>query len=182
MNGSSYTVSIRKRDQLPIWRTHHDDSHGCPEDFSDAAMQFYLMITALFKLPLRQTTGSVVSLLSMAKLDWAVPYYTNFCQLQKRLAIQSCGGAPKGPSTCWLTALAPSSSATANGWFASTVFRAVVNGARCIRRWTRPLKTTGRWTSPLSSNRESRLLPTLRDRIPEGTQFCTLHSDRERCL
>jgi hypothetical protein len=41
--------------------------------FSDAAIQFCLTIKVLFKLPLRQSTGMVASLLKMAGLDWTVP-------------------------------------------------------------------------------------------------------------
>ena len=42
----------------------------------------------LFKLPLRQTTGMVDSLLEMADLDWTVPDYTTLCRRQKTLAVQ----------------------------------------------------------------------------------------------
>jgi hypothetical protein len=37
--------------------------------FSDAAIRFCLTIKVLFKLPLRQTSGMVASLLKMAGLD-----------------------------------------------------------------------------------------------------------------
>ena len=42
-------------------------------------IQFCLTIRVLFELPLRQTTGTVASLLKMADLDWAVPDYTTLC-------------------------------------------------------------------------------------------------------
>jgi hypothetical protein len=45
-----------------------------------------LTIKVLFKLPLRQTTGMVASLLKMADLDWAVPDYTTLCRRQKTLS------------------------------------------------------------------------------------------------
>jgi hypothetical protein len=45
-------------------------------------------IKVLFKLPLRQTTGMVASLLKMADLDWAVPDYTPLCRRQKTLVVQ----------------------------------------------------------------------------------------------
>ena len=48
--------------------------------FSDTAIQFCLTIKALFKLPLRQTTGMVASLLKIADLDWPVPDYTTLCR------------------------------------------------------------------------------------------------------
>ena len=69
--------------------------------FSDAAILFCLTIKVLFKLPLRQTTGMVASLLQMADLDWAVPDYATLGRRQKTLAVQIPHiAAPLGRSTC----------------------------------------------------------------------------------
>ena len=94
-NWSSYSASLRKRGSLLIWLDKdmtwlapHDGSPGRPAVFSDAAVQFCLTIKVLFKLPLRQTTGMVASLLKMADLDWAVPDYTTLCRRKKSLAVQ----------------------------------------------------------------------------------------------
>ena len=94
-NWSSYTASLCRRGSLLIWLdkdmtwlTPHDGSPGRPAVFSDAAIQFCLTIKVLFKLPLRQTTGMVASLLKLADLDWAVPDYTTLCRRQKTLAVQ----------------------------------------------------------------------------------------------
>ena len=94
-NWSSYTASLRKRGSLLIWLDKdmtwlapHDGSPGRPALFSDAAIQFCLTIKVLFKLPLRQTTGMVASLLQMTNLDWAVPDDTTLCRRQKTLAVQ----------------------------------------------------------------------------------------------
>ena len=72
-NWSSYTASLRKRGSLLIWLDREmtwlappDGSPGRPAVFSDAAIRFCLTIKVLFKLPLRQTTGMVASLLKMA--------------------------------------------------------------------------------------------------------------------
>jgi hypothetical protein len=80
-NRSSYTAALRKRGSLLIWLDKamtwlalRDRSPGRPAVFSDAAIQFCLTIKVLFKLPLRQTTGMMASLLKMAGLDWAVLY------------------------------------------------------------------------------------------------------------
>ena len=70
------------------WIAPHDGSPGRPAVFSAAAIQFCLTIKVLFKLPLRQTTGMVGSLLKMADLDWAVPDCTTLCRRQKTLAVQ----------------------------------------------------------------------------------------------
>lgn len=70
------------------WPAPHDGSLGRPAVFSDAAIQFRLTVKVLFKLPLRQTTGMVASLLKMAGLDWAAPDYTTLSRRQKTLAVQ----------------------------------------------------------------------------------------------
>ena len=61
VNWSIYTASLRKRGSLLIWLDKemtwlapHVGSPGRPAVFSDAAIQFYLTIKVLFKLPLRQ--------------------------------------------------------------------------------------------------------------------------------
>lgn len=94
-NWSSYTASLKKRGSLQVWLDKdmswlapHDGSPGRPAVFSEAAIQFCLTIKVLFRLPLRQTTGMVASLLKLANLDWAVADYTTLCRRQKTLAVQ----------------------------------------------------------------------------------------------
>jgi hypothetical protein len=53
-------------DKKMTWLVPHDGRPGCPVVFSDTTIQFCLTIKVLFKLPLRQTTGMVDSLLKMA--------------------------------------------------------------------------------------------------------------------
>ncbi len=74
-NWSIGTASLRKRGSLLIcldkemtWLAPHDGSPGRPAVFSDAAIQLCLTIKVPFKLPLRQTTGMVASLLKLAGL------------------------------------------------------------------------------------------------------------------
>jgi hypothetical protein len=74
-------------DKEMTWLARPEGSPGRPAVFSDAAIQFCLTIKVLFKLPLRQTTGMVASLLTMAGLDWAVPDYTTLCRRQRTLAM-----------------------------------------------------------------------------------------------
>ena len=94
-NWSSCTASLRKRGSLLIWLDKGmtwlappDGRPGRPAVFSDASIRFCLTIKVLFKLPSRQTTAMVASLLKMAELDWAVPDYTTLCRRQKTLAVQ----------------------------------------------------------------------------------------------
>ena len=78
-------------------RAPHGGSPGRPAVFSDAAIQFCLTIKVLFKLPLRQATGMVASLLKMADLDWAVPDYATLCRRRKHWPSRSPTGAPVAP-------------------------------------------------------------------------------------
>ena len=83
----------------------------------------------LFKLPLRQTTGTVASLLRMADLNWAVTDHTTLCRRQKTLAVQIHYRRADGPLNCVLAAQEKSSSVTANGRHAIMVRTAVQKSA-----------------------------------------------------
>jgi len=72
-NRSAYNDALRKRGSLLIWldkemawHAPHEGRPGRPPVFSNAAIQFCLSIKVLFKLPLRQATGMVASLLRLA--------------------------------------------------------------------------------------------------------------------
>ena len=79
------------------WLALHDGCPGRPAMFCDAAIRFCLTIKVLFKLPPRQTTGMVASLLKMANLDRAVPDHTIRCRWQKTLAVQILHRRADGP-------------------------------------------------------------------------------------
>ncbi|BBL59685.1 hypothetical protein MKFW12EY_32980 [Methylomonas koyamae] len=57
------------------------------EKFSDAAIQFCLMVKNLFGLALRQVTGMAESLLKLSCLDWPTPDYSTLCRRQQRLQV-----------------------------------------------------------------------------------------------
>ena len=82
----------------------------------------------MFKLPLRQTTGTVTSLLKMASLYWAVADHTTLCRRQKTLAVQIPYRRADGPLNLLVD---------------STRIKFL---ARCIWPWTRPFRTSGRWS------------------------------------
>ena len=167
-NWSSYTASLKKRGSLLIWLDKemtwlapHDGRPGRPSMFSDAAIQFCLTIKVLFKLPLRQTTGMVASLLKMAGLDWAVPDYTTLCRRQKTLAVQIPYRRADGPLNLRIDSTGIKflgdgewqarkhgvqgrrQSLPVNGLPANRE-----RGARSIWPWTRPLRTSAQWSSP----------------------------------
>lgn len=59
-----------------------------PPVFSDSAIRFRLMVKVLFGLPLRQTTGMVAGILSMAGRDWPVPDFPTPGRRQKTMEVQ----------------------------------------------------------------------------------------------
>ena len=78
-NWKSYNRALKQRGSLLIWLDKDGVWHaakagrpGRPPVFSDAAIQFCLMVNVRLGLPLRQTTGMVSSILDMAGLDWPV--------------------------------------------------------------------------------------------------------------
>ena len=55
------------------------------------------MVKVLFGLPLRQTTGMVASILSMAGLDWPMPDFSTLSRRQKRITVQISSRRASGP-------------------------------------------------------------------------------------
>ena len=103
-NWKSYNKALKQRGSLLIWldkdmswRGPKTGGNGRPAVFSDAAIQFCLMVKVLFGLPLRQTTGMVESILSMAGLDWPVPDFSTLSRRQKRITVQISSRRASGP-------------------------------------------------------------------------------------
>lgn len=86
------------------WLAGQGGKRGRSETFSDAAVQFCLMVKGLFGLPLRQARGMVSSLLKIAKLDWPVPDYSALSRRQKDLEVL----IPYGPASGGLNLLVDS--------------------------------------------------------------------------
>ncbi|MEN3110144.1 IS5 family transposase [Uliginosibacterium paludis] len=91
-NWSAYNESLRERGALLLWSDKDMEwagapsgKRGCSPSFSDAAVQFCLMIKNLYGLALRQTTGMVRSLLKLAGLDWDMPDCSTLSRRHKHL-------------------------------------------------------------------------------------------------
>ncbi len=104
MNWKSYNRAPKQRGSLLIWLAKDmawlapkAGRNGRPPVFSDAAVQFCLMVKVPFGLPLRQTTGMVASILSMAGLDWPVPDFSTLSRRQKTIAVQITKRRAPGP-------------------------------------------------------------------------------------
>ena len=94
-NWAEYNASLKARGLLTIWQDKDmpwyaaaSGKRGRQRVFSEAATQFCLSIKCLFGLALRQTLGSVQSLLRMAGLDWKVPDFSTVSRRQKTLRVQ----------------------------------------------------------------------------------------------
>lgn len=103
-NWASYNAALKRRGSLLIWLDKDmvwlapkAGRNGRPPVFSDAAIQFCLMVKVLFGLPLRQTTGMVASVLSMAGLDWPVPDFSTLSRRQKTIDMQISNRRAPGP-------------------------------------------------------------------------------------
>ena len=103
-NWKSYNDALKQRgslliwlDKEMVWRAPKAGSNGRPPVFSDGAIQFCLMVKILFGLPLRQTTGMVASILSMAELDWPVPDFSTLSRRQKTITVQIPSRRAAGP-------------------------------------------------------------------------------------
>ena len=55
------------------------------------------MVKVLFGLPLRQTTGMVGSIQTMAGLDWPGPDFSTLSRRQKSITVQISGRRAAGP-------------------------------------------------------------------------------------
>ena len=191
-NWSSYTASLRKRGSLLIWPDKEmtwfappDGKPGRPAVFSDAAIQVCLTVKVLFKLPLRQTTGMMASLLTLANLGWAVPDDTTLCRRQKTLAVQ----IPYRRADRPLNLLVDSTGIKCLGDGEWQARKHGVQGRRQGRKVHLAMDTA---TSDIraveftpSSDGDSPVLPELPDQIPEGEEIGTVTadgaSDTRRC-
>jgi len=183
-NWSGYTASLKKRGCLLIWLDNDmawlappDGSPGRPSVFSDAAIQFCLTIKVLFKLPLRQTTGMVSSLLKLADLDWAVPDYTTLCRRQKTLAVQ----IPYRRADGSLNLIVDS---TGIKFLGDGEWQARKHGIQGRRQWRKVHLAMDTATSDIraverapSSDGDSPVLPELRGPIPGGEELGTVTAD-----
>ena len=196
-NGSIYFASRPKRGFLLIWLDKDmtwlappDGNPGRPAVFSESAIQFCLTIKVLVKLPLRQTTGMVASLLKIAASDWAVPDDMTLCRRQKTLTVQIPYRRADGP----LNLLVDS---TGIKFLGDGEWQARKHGVQGRRqslpgRRLRAIAERGRKahlamdtaTSDIraveftpGSDGDSPVLPELLDQIPEGEKIGTVTAD-----
>ena len=103
-NWKSYNDALKRRGSLLIgldkdmvWVAPRTGRTGRPPVFSGAAIQFCLTMKVLFGLPPRQTTGMVVSMLSMAGPEWPVPDFSTLRRRQKQITVRISSRRAPGP-------------------------------------------------------------------------------------
>src|SRR3989344_973670 len=88
-NWPAYNESLKQRGSLNVWVGGEALAHwqarptgepGTPRTYADTAIETALTIRKLFRLPLRQTEGFLVSLFGRLRLVLPVPDYTTLCR------------------------------------------------------------------------------------------------------
>jgi len=104
LNWPAYRKALRRRGSLAIWFdpgmarvAKPTGKPGRQPVYSDAAVQTCLTMKVLFGMALRQTTGVVGSLLSLANLDREVPDFSTLSRRQKTLAVNIPHRGSQGP-------------------------------------------------------------------------------------
>ena len=183
-NWKSYNKALKRRGSLLIWLDKDMDwlppkagRPGRPPVFSDAAIQFCLMVKVLFGLPLRQTTGMVASILKMAGLDWPVPDFSTLSRRQGSLVVDIPHRRATGP----LNLLVDS---TGIKFLGDGEWQARKHGVQGRRQWRKVHLAMDTETSDIraveftpSRDGDSPILPELLDQIPAEEKIGTVTAD-----
>ena len=183
-NWKSYNDGLKQRGSLLIWldkdmvwRAPRAGRPGRPPVFSDAAIQFCLMVKVLFGLPLRQTTGMVASILQMARLDWSVPDFSTLSRRQKTISVDISSRRAAGP----LNLLVDSTGIKVPGDGERQARKQGVQGRRQWRKVHPAMDaaTSGIRAVEFTPSREgdSPVLPDLLDQSPEDEDIGAVTAD-----
>ncbi len=159
------------------WLAPGSGKQGRADKFSDAAIQFCLMIKNLFGLALRQASGMVASLLKLSGLDWSTPDYSTLCRRQQRLQVCiSYRPNPKG-----LHLLVDSTGVKMLG---EGEWKTKKHGAEYRRQWRKvhlgvDAETLEIRAIEVTSNREgdAQILPALLNQIPADERIESVSGD-----
>lgn len=139
---------------------------GRAETFSDAAIQFCLMVKNLFGLALRQASGMAASLLKLSGLDWPTPDYTTLCRRQQHLQV--CISYRANPNGLHLLV-----DSTGVKMLGEGEWKTKKHGAECRRQWRKvhlgiDAETLEIRAIEVTSNRigDAQVLPGLLNQIP----------------
>lgn len=95
-NSSFYNKSLKQRGRIDMWledsifsNWYYSDiqSRGGKILYSDVAIELMLILSYVYRLPLRQTEGFMESLLDLSGQSLSVPDYTTVCRRRKSLDV-----------------------------------------------------------------------------------------------
>jgi hypothetical protein len=159
------------------WYAPPSGKGGRQQIFSDPTIQFCLSIKCLFGLALRQSLGTVESLLRLAGLDWKVPDFSAVSRRQKSLRVQ----LPYRPSTAALDLLVDS---TGIKFLGEGEWKRKKHGAEYRRQWRKV--HLGIYASTLeiraievtdNSVGDAPMLPELLGQIPPNEAIASVSAD-----
>lgn len=183
-NWRDYNRSLKQRGSLLLWIDKEMDwlapasvKRGRAEKFSDAAIQFCLMVKNLFGLALRQVTGMVESLLKLSCLDWPTPDYSTLCRRQQRLQV--CITYRPNPNGLHLLV-----DSTGVKMLGEGEWKTKKHGAEYRRQWRKvhlgiDAETLEIRAIEVTSNRvgDAQVLPDLLNQIPQDERIDSVSGD-----
>lgn len=110
-NWSDYNSGLKQRGSLKLWinsdivsgwKYQGSQQRGGAYLYSDAAIEWCLVIHKLYHLPLRQTEGFIKSVFELLDIRLPVPCYTTMCRRSRSLPLQlysTAGGGSTKPVT-----------------------------------------------------------------------------------
>lgn len=184
INWRNYNHSLKQRGSMLLWIDKDMDwlaagsgKRGRAETFSDAAVQFCLMVKNLFGLALRQATGRVASLLKLSGLDWPMPDYSTLCRRQQRLQV--CISYRPNPNGLHLLV-----DSTGVKMLGEGEWKTKKHGAEYRRQWRKvhlgiDAETLEIRAIEVTSNRvgDAQVLPDLLDQVPRGERINSVSGD-----
>ena len=159
------------------WIAPGSGKRGRAETFSDAAIQFCLMVKNLFGLALRQACGMVASLLKLSDLDWPTPDYTTLCRRQQHLQV--CISYRPNPNGLHLLV-----DSTGVKMLGEGEWKTKKHGAEYRRQWRKvhlgiDAETLEIRAIEVTSNRvgDAQVLPELLNQIPRDERIDSVSGD-----
>lgn len=159
------------------WLAPGSGKRGRAEKFSDAAIQFCLMVKNLFGLALRQAAGMVASLLKLSCLDWPTPDYSTLCRRQQHLQV--CISYRANPNGLHLLV-----DSTGVKMLGEGEWKTKKHGAEYRRQWRKvhlgiDAETLEIRAIEVTSNRvgDAQVLPDLLNQIPRDERIDSVSGD-----
>jgi hypothetical protein len=105
-NWAEYDRALVRRGDITLWISEEaiegwkpasSGNRGGQKKFSDHAIETFLVLRLVFKLPLRQAEGFLRSILSLMDLNLEAPDHTTISRRSQQLDVDLCHAAEDGP-------------------------------------------------------------------------------------